>query len=232
MSQNNNNSNNSSSAAVMKNALIGVAILFGLLAVLFLGLVTWWFYSHFVAEPEPVGQVEVPPGAAPVLNAIHSVNKQTFIEHDITVPLIYSEAPKGWIGKLGLKQEMVVLIRGKAPAGFDLSQLDERDVWVSKDGKRVQLTLPPPVIFEENVAIDFEDSQILTQSDLCPDFLCKNSLEAYNDQVLPDAKRLIIDTAQENGILNQAARDGKVYYKQLLESLGFEEVRVIVDGYE
>ena len=226
-------SNNSENRpAVMKNILGSVAILFGLLAVLLLGLVTWWFYSSFIREPEPAGQVATLPGAAPVLEAIHSVNKQTFIEHDVTVPLRYSETPEGWIGKLGLKQEMVVLIRGKAPAGFDLSRLDESDVWVSKDGKRAQLTLPPPIIFEDNVAIDFENSQILTQSDLCPDFLCQNSLKAYNDQVLPDAKQLIIDTAQENGILTQAARDGKIYYAQLLESLGFEEVRVIVNGYE
>ncbi len=226
------NNNGNSSTATMKNVLLGVTILFGLLAVLFLGLVTWWFYNGFIKEPEPAGQVDVPLGAAPVVEAIHSVNKQTFIEHDVTVPLRYSETPEGWIGKLGLKQEMVVLIRGKAPAGFDLSRLDESDVWVSKDGKRAQLTLPPPIIFEDNVAINFEDSQLLTQSDLCPDFLCQNSLKAYNDQVLPDAKQLIIDTAHENGILNQAARDGKVYYKQLLESLGFEEVRVIVNGYE
>jgi len=28
--------------------------------------------------------------------------------------------------------------------------------------------------------------------------------------------------------LNQAARDGKIYYQQLLSSLGFEDVQVIV----
>ncbi|OQY27179.1 MAG: hypothetical protein B6I38_10400 [Anaerolineaceae bacterium 4572_5.1] len=60
-----------------------------------------------------------------VVEAIHAVNKQIFIEHDTMVPIVYSEVPKGWIGKLGLKQEMVVIIRGKASAGFDLSQLDD-----------------------------------------------------------------------------------------------------------
>ena len=226
----NNNGNNSTTT--MKNILIGVAIFFGLLAVLFLGLVTWWFYSSFVSPEKSERSVTTIVDKGTVVEAIHSVNRQTSIEHDTMVPIVYSEAPKGWIGQLGLKQEMVVIIRGKAPAGFDLSQLDDDDIWVSKDGKRVQITLPPPIVFEENVAIDFEDSQILTQSDLCPDFLCQNSLEAYQEQVLPNAKQLIIDAAHENGILNQAARDGKIYYAQLLESLGFEEVRVIVNGYE
>ncbi len=226
------NNNGNRSATTLKNILIGVAIFFGLLSVLLLGLVTWWFYSSFVNPEEPERSVTTIVDKGTVVEAIHAVNKQIFIEHDTMVPIVYSEVPKGWIGKLGLKQEMVVIIRGKASAGFDLSQLDDDDIWVSKDGKRAQITLPPPVIFEENAAIDFEDSQILTQSDLCPDFLCQNSLEAYQDQVLPNAKQLIIDAAHENGILNQAARDGKVYYQQLLKSLGFEEVRVIVDGYE
>jgi hypothetical protein len=50
--------------------------------------------------------------------------------------------------------------------------------------------------------------------------------------VLPVAQGLLVEYAHENGILDQAARDGKVFYEQLLKSLGFEDVRVIVDGYE
>jgi hypothetical protein len=126
----------------------------------------------------------------------------------------------------------VVLVRGRVPAGFDLQQLDENDIWVSSDGRRAQLTLPPPMIFEDNVSIDFENSRVLAQSDSCPNFLCEDNLNALQSQAMPEAVGLLVEAAQENGILDDAARDGKAYYEQLLRSLGFEEVRVIVPGYE
>lgn len=170
---------------------------------------------------------------ATILQAIKQVNKQTFIEHYMTIDVQYSEAPAGWIGQLGLKQEMLVLVRGQVSAGFDLQQLSEQSVWVSQDGKKAQLTLPAPVIFNDNVNIDFKNSRVLTVSDLCPDLLCpQGTLEAYNNVVMPEAQAKLIAAAQENGILNQAATSGKAYYEQLLRSLGFEEVRVIIPGYD
>ena len=167
-----------------------------------------------------------------VVEAIKEVNKQVFIEHYNTVDVQFSEAPQGWAGAIGIKQEFIVLVRGRVPAGFDLQQLTEDDIWVSWDGKRIQLNLPPPIIFDENVTIDLENSRVLAQSDTCPDFICDDSLSTYQTDVLPAGKELLAQFAQENGILNQAAKDGKAYYEQLLHSLGFEEIRVIVNGYE
>ena len=167
-----------------------------------------------------------------VVEAIRSVNKQIFIEHYNMVDVEYTEAPPGWAGALGLQQEFIVLVRGRVPAGFDLAQVAEDNVWISRDGKRVQLTLPPPTIFEDNVSLDLESSRVLAQSDSCPDFLCQDDLSAFQGDVLPVAQGLLVEYAHENGILDQAARDGKVFYEQLLKSLGFEDVRVIVDGYE
>ncbi|OQY47179.1 MAG: hypothetical protein B6242_05630 [Anaerolineaceae bacterium 4572_78] len=134
---------------------------------------------------------------------------------------------------LGIKQNIIVLIRGRVPAGFQLGNIDEDDIWVSSDGTRAQITLPPPVIFEENIAFDFENSRVLSTSDTCPNFICPtDTLAAYQELVLPAAREKLIVYARESGILDQAARDGEAYYTQLLKSLGFEEVRVIVEGYE
>ena len=167
-----------------------------------------------------------------VVEAIRSVNKQIFIEHYNMVDVEYTEAPPGWASALGLKQEFIVLVRGRVPAGFDLAQIGEDNVWISRDGKRVQLTLPPPIIFEDNVSLDLESSRVLAQSDSCPDLLCQDDLSAFQGDVLPVARGLLVEYAHENGILDQAARDGKTFYEQLLKSLGFDEVRVIVDGYD
>lgn len=169
-----------------------------------------------------------------VLEAVKHVNKQVFIEHYNAVDITYSEIPQDWLsflGNIGISQEVIVLLRGRVPAGFDLQQLDEGDVWVSADGKRAQITLPAPEIFTENVAIDFENSRILSQSDACPNFLCEDTLAAYQSQVLPAGRDQLIEAARQNGILEQVAKDGKEYYEQLLRSLGFEEVRVVITGY-
>ena len=153
---------------------------------------------------------------------------------DLVVDVYYSDTPKGWfewLEKLGIKQDFVVLIRGRVPAGFDLSKLTERHVWTSSDGKRAQLTLPSPVVFEDNVSIDFENSRVLAQKDTCPSLICEDDLVAYQSEVLPAARDTLIEHAKRNGILEQAAKDGKAFYEQFLTSFGYEEVQVVIAGY-
>jgi len=167
-----------------------------------------------------------------IVERVQHVNKQTFIEHYNAVDVHYREAPEGWIRVFGIKQEFVVLVRGRVPAGFDLQQVSEADVWISADGRRAQLTLPSPTIFEENVAIDFENSYILGERDTCPGFICRDDLTAYHSEVLPAGRDLLVEYARRHGILEQAAVDGQAYYEQLLRTFGFEDVRVVVSGYD
>lgn len=169
---------------------------------------------------------------AAILERVQRVNKQILIEHYNAVDVRYTEVPEGFLGSLGLKQEFVMLIRGRVPAGLDMQKLSEDDLWISGDGRRVQLTLPTPEVFRDQVSIDFENSYILTQRDTCPGFICQNDLEAYQGEILPTGRDLLIEYGLRNGILEQAARDGRSYYEQFLSALGFEEVRVIVTGYD
>ena len=203
-------------------------VIWNALPILALVLLIVWLLGWFPPPPPPPTPTVT---AGPtVLEAVKHVNKQIFVEHYNAVDVTYTEVPD-WIGVFGIKQEFVVLIRGRIPAGFDLQQLEEKDVWVSSDGKRAQLTLPAPIIFEDNVSIDFENSRILAQQDTCPGFICQDNLTAYQSQVLPGGRDVLIEAARSNGILEQAAKDGKEYYELFLKSLGFEEVRVIVSGY-
>ena len=168
-----------------------------------------------------------------VLQAIEHVNKQIFIQHNLVVDIEYTQVPEGWLEwlkELGIQQQFVVLVWGRVPAGFDLKRLDKDSIWVSADGKSVQLTLPSPIIFEDNVSIDFDRTRVYSQ-DTCPDFVCRDSVEAYHERVMPEAVDRLIKAAREYGILEQAARDGKAYYEQFLKSMGFEKVQVIVTGY-
>jgi hypothetical protein len=211
-----------------RNALALVAVV----------LMVAWLYdavSERLSPSEPPAAPEAVPAIASraaILERVQRVNKQILIEHYNAVDVRYTEVPEGFLGSLGLKQEFVMLIRGHVPAGFDLQQLSQDDLWISGDGRRVQLTLPAPQVFRDEVSIDFENSYLLTQRDTCPSFVCRDDLEAYQAEILPTGRDLLIEYGLRNGILEQAARDGRSYYEQLLSALGFEEVRVVVSGYD
>lgn len=184
-------------------------------------------------------QVDAPPtvvttiGPA-MLERIQRVNKQIFVEHYNAVAVTREEVPESWLDifrKIGIGQKFVVLVRGHVSAGFDLSQVSKSDIWVSTDGKRVQIILPSPKIFEEDVNLDAQHSQILAGTDNCPDLLCQDDLTAYKDEILPEAKKQLIAFAERSDILYQAAVEGKAYYEQLFQFLDVEEVRVIIRGY-
>jgi hypothetical protein len=209
-------------------------IIWNALALVAIALLIYFFWTQVANAPDETGSgtIATVRGRSVVIEAIQQVNKQTFAEYYEAVDVQYTEVPENWLKVFGLKQEILVLVRGRIPAGFDLQGVDDDRLWISADGRRVQLTLPPPTIFEDNVAVDFENSRILAASDTCPSFVCpQGTLEAYQRVVLPNAQVLLIDAAREHGILERAARDGQTYYRQLLRSLGFDEVRVIVDGY-
>jgi len=182
--------------------------------------------------PKSTQVVQVGPA---ILEQIHHVNKQIFVEHYLAVDVSYAETPQGWLQplkNLGVKQEYAVLLRGRVPAGIDLTGLSPESIWVSPDGQRAQVILPSPRIFEENIAVDFEHSRILTIADTCPGFLCPTGqLQAYQTQMEPEARTKLIVAAKDEGILTQAATDAQTYYEQLLNALGIAEVRVIVRGY-
>ncbi|MEZ4683417.1 MAG: DUF4230 domain-containing protein [Caldilineaceae bacterium] len=165
-----------------------------------------------------------------IVESIRSANKQILVEHYNVVDIDYSEAPAGWLGLLPIQQNFVLLLKGRVPAGFDLETLPEGAIWISQDGRRVQLVLPPPVIFTENIALDLENSRILGAGDTCPDFICRDQLTAIQEDLLPQGRRLLAEASMRSGILEQVANDGEHYYEQFLTALGFEEVRVIVSA--
>jgi hypothetical protein len=183
------------------------------------------------SDTQPPVVVQIGPT---LLEAVKRVNKQIFIEHYNAVEVTYTEAPESWhdiARKLGIQQQFVILVRGRVPAGFDLSQLSERDIWVSQDGTRAQITLPPPTIFADNAVVDLANSRILSESDRCPNFLCSDKFDAYRNVIEPEARTRLIAAANEAKILDQASEEGKAYYEHLLNALGIAEVRVVVRGY-
>lgn len=206
-----------------------ITSLWNALAILAIGFTAWTGYTTWQG---PKDRTEVGPI---IIEAVRHVNKQVFVEHYTSVEIRDIDVPEGWwswLKNVGVHQEFLMLIRGNVPAGIDLSQLDEADIWVSPDGKRAQVTLPPPQVFTENVALDLENSRLLENSDYCPGFICPDDrLTRFKDRLAPEAEARLIAAAEEKGILRQAAADAEVYYEDLLNALGIAEVRVVIPGY-
>lgn len=191
----------------------------------------WWVYQSLVVRNLTFETKTSFRSGASVIEAVRHVNKQIFIEHYEVVDIDYRQAPQNWLALLGVEQSFVLLLRGNVPAGIDARKIASDNIWISPNGKRVQLTLPPPQVFEDNVSIDFQRSRILAVKDTCPDLICDNDVMAYQNQLLPEGRQLLIDDAIENGIYDQVAESAKSYYEQLLKTLGFDEVQVVVTGY-
>jgi hypothetical protein len=170
-----------------------------------------------------------PPSPMPTYQlGVEDIKKAAFTEYYMVVDVQHTEIPDNILKRLGVKDQIIALVYGKVVGGFDLEEMGQGAIW--QDGTRVMLRLPPPrVLYTE---IDPEKSYIVYHLDTCPGFFgCKDSLETFLSDVEPAARKGMEEKALENGLLERTAEEGQEYYESLLKSLGFTEVRVVVEGH-
>jgi hypothetical protein len=139
----------------------------------------------------------------------------------------YTQIPDNVSQYLGFKKEFLALVYGTVAAGFDLTDWSlEDNLW--QDGMQVMLKLPPPQVLY--VDMDFERSHIVDTGGWCP-VGCPEPVTDYMDKALPEAEGRLKEQAIEYGLLEQTAKSGRDYFFYFLKSLGFTDVRVVVDGY-
>ena len=115
---------------------------------------------------------------------------------------------------------LLFVAHGEVIAGVDLSQLAERDVLVSPDG-RVTLVMPAAEVFvatldnEKSYVYD-RQTGVFTHGDV--------NLETQARQV---AEQEIEKGALEGGILKTAQTNAEAFLERLLLSLGFTSVQII-----
>lgn len=180
------------------------------------------------------GQMVGPPAAAPTstplpppvvnLQTIKAQAKLSTVEYG-TVTEIYNETPpEGFVDEfLGNKEKLLMLVYGNVQAGFNLEKLDEDDIWT--DGRRVRLVLPAPEIL--NATIDFDRTHVVYYENK---LLFDNNNPNLQGEALKQAKEAIEQAALSEGVLEQANDYGKLYFENLLYSLGFTDVEVVVNA--
>jgi hypothetical protein len=114
------------------------------------------------------------------------------------------------------REEVLLVATGEVEAGVDLYELESDDVQVQ--GNRITIDLREARILgssldEENTQLCAWDSGWLVREDY-----------TLVEEARRDAEERILETAQENGILEQAQNNAEDSIRTFLNSLGYEEV--------
>jgi hypothetical protein len=214
-------------AVSKESTRVAFGIFLGILLVLAIAgaCVIGWFGQEVrdrirppTATPSPATEIiTVKP---PTVREIQQMAELSTVKFAMSAEITDERVPDDFRANLGVKEELLLLAYGEVAAGFDLSKMDEGDIWV--DGTRIQLTLPPVEILyskldTERTRVIYYKKSLFVQRDI--------SMEGNARQ---EAEQAIRDAAIEQDILDHASRYGELFFSNWLRSMGFTEVRVVV----
>ncbi len=201
----------------------------GIAAVALIGIALIAYLIGSIFGPSTAAVTPIPPTStpAPIVVTIAGIKSQaelSTVEYSTVTEIYRENLPEGWFDELlGRKEQMMLLVYGDVRAGFDLEKLTEENLWT--DGQRVRLVLPAPEVL--NSSINFDRTHIVYYEN---NLILEQNNPNLQGEALAEAKQAIEQAALREGILNKANDYGKLYFENLLYSLGFEEVEVIVDA--
>jgi hypothetical protein len=180
--------------------------------------------------PPPAPSPDVCHDAACVREVAKLVSAEAYLVTDIEyVNRPNLPEPLKKISELvGLEEKFVILANGTVVAGFDLEEIKDDAVW--SDGKRIQLHLPPPKILYPPI---INHTKIIYHSDKCPDLICTETVQSI-DPILAEIQQRMITESIENKdikLLDRAATSAQKHFEEFFKSLGYEEIRIIIDPY-
>lgn len=208
-----------------RGILIGIV---GTIAVLAVAgyLARGWVISHLMPPPiailptaGPTATPKITTGAM-VIKQIQHLSRLESSKYTIET-VVQADKPGGFLG-FGA-EKLLLIAHGKVIAGVDLGKLQLQDVTVSEDGKTVNVQLPAVEIFD--ASLDERQTQVYDRQS--GNFI--SSLFSSPDANLESIARQkgvdqMLRSACEDGILEQAAKDGKQTVSQLLSLSGFSTV--------
>lgn len=116
--------------------------------------------------------------------------------------------------------KILLVAHGQVIAGFDLSQISDRDVQVS--GKTLRLTLPPPQVLV--ATLDNTQTKVYDRKR----GLLADSNTDLESKARGAAETSIKEAACKGDILNQASENARKQLTSLFTSLGFETVTITI----
>jgi hypothetical protein len=179
--------------------------------------------AGYVLPPllRPALSAPTPSVHAPTIQEIQSAAELATVKYTLSTEASGTNVPQDIRKWFGVREEILLIAHGEVAAGFDLSKMSDKDIWV--DGSRVQLHLPAPEILyvridNERTHVVYYDKSWFVERDV--------DLESRARQ---QAEELLRQAALEGEVLSRAADYGELFFSDWLYQMGFSEVQVIVN---
>ena len=178
--------------------------------------------SRLWTPPTPTAPTVTPaPAPSVTITSIRGMAELATVEYQAMAEVPNERVPDDVRKYLGVKEQILLIAYGDVRAGFRLEKLTESDLWA--DGSRVQLHLPAPEIL--SISIDHKRSHVVTYQG---SLLLSHDVNLEKD-TLGIAEGAIEQAAIDAKLLENAGQYGQLFFENFLRSLGFTEVKVIVN---
>ena len=172
--------------------------------------------------PTPIAPTSTPaPAPSVTITNIRGMAELATVEYQAMAEVPNERVPNDVRQYLGVKEQILLIAYGDVKAGFRLEKLTESDLWTN--GSRVQLHLPAPEIL--STSIDHTRSHVVTYQG---SLLLSHDVNLEKD-TLGIAEGAIEQAAIDAKLLENASQYGQLFFENFLRSLGFTEVKVIVN---
>jgi hypothetical protein len=171
--------------------------------------------------PTPGAPTVTPAAPSVTITSIRGMAELATVEYQAVAEVPNERMPDDVRKYLGVKEQILLIAYGDVKAGFRLEKLTESDLWT--DGSRVQLHLPAPEIL--STSIDHKRSHVVTYQG---SLLLSHDVNLEKD-TLGIAEGALEQAAIDARLLENASQYGQLFFENFLRSLGFTEVKVIVN---
>ena len=181
---------------------------------IFVCLLVWLFIKQKISNTQ--GNTN----RAAVIKQIQSLSRLETAS--FTIEKIIDEGSTGdnVFQRLLFGDKILLIAHGQAIAGFDLSQVSEKDIQV--DGKNLRILLPKPQLL--TVVLDNTQTRVYDRQR----GILSTDGKDLETQARIAAEKSIKDAACQGNILQQAADNARKQLTASFYSLGFETVEIVI----
>ena len=181
---------------------------------IFVCLLVWLFIKQKISNTQ--GNTN----RAAVIKQIQSLSRLETAS--FTIEKIIDEGTTGdnVFQRLLFGDKILLIAHGQAIAGFDLSQVSEKDIQV--DGKNLRILLPKPQLL--TVVLDNTQTRVYDRQR----GILSTDGKDLETQARIAAEKSIRDAACQGNILQQAADNARKQLTVSFYSLGFETVEIVI----
>jgi hypothetical protein len=156
-----------------------------------------------------------------VITGIHALGRLETIKYVVQTVVDIENEPGNVFDKIFGTDKLLLIASGEVVAGFDLKRVGDDDI-VVKD-TAITLTLPAPEILYSR--LDNDKTYVYKRE-------TGGIFRDFDAELETEARRLgekqLLNGALENNILSQSEEFGLFYIENLLRSLGFKQIKILV----